>query len=81
VALWRGFGQEGVVRDPDLAETCSSQKLPDLPAVLGGWNRTNSLFPLRAKPALSLPQMKAKVFDSVLENLSLFPRDFVSCLS
>jgi hypothetical protein len=47
-----GFGQEGVVRDPDLAETCSSQKLSDLPEGLGGWDGTDSLFPLRAEPVL-----------------------------
>jgi hypothetical protein len=80
--LWliEGFGQEGVVRDPDLAETCGSQKLPDLPVSLRGWDGTDSLFPLGAEPALSLQQVKAEVFDGVLANLGLFPRDIVSCL-
>jgi hypothetical protein len=51
-----------------------------LPAGLRGWDGTYSLFPLRAKPVLSLGQMKAKEFNSVLANLGLFPRDFISCL-
>jgi hypothetical protein len=43
-----------------------------LPAGLGGWDGTDSLFPLKAKPVLPLGQVKAKVFDSVLANLGLF---------
>jgi hypothetical protein len=74
------FGQEGVVRDPDLVENYGSPKLSDLPVGFGGRNGTDFLFPLRAKPVLSLQQLKAEVFDSVLANLGLFPRDFVSCL-
>jgi hypothetical protein len=42
------------------------------------WDGTDSLFLLRAE--LALGQVKAKVFDSVLSNLSLFPGDLVSCL-
>jgi hypothetical protein len=67
------FGQEGVVRDPDSAETCSSPKLSDLLVGLRGWDRTDSLSPLRAEPALPLGQVKAEVFNSVLANLGLFP--------
>jgi hypothetical protein len=80
--LWlhRVVGHEGVVRDLDSAESCISQKLSNLPEGLRGWNETYSLFPLRAKPVLPLGQMKANVFDSVLANLGLFPRDFISCL-
>jgi hypothetical protein len=37
----------------------------------------DSQFPLRAKPALPLRWMKAEVFDSVLANLGLFPRDCI----
>jgi hypothetical protein len=74
------FGHEGVVRDPDLAETCSVPKLSNLPVGLRGWNGTYSLFPLRVEPALPSGQVKAKIFDSVLSNLGLFPRDFVSYL-
>jgi hypothetical protein len=73
------FGPEGVVRDPDSAETCSSQKLSNLPAGFRGWNGTYSLFLLRAEPALFMAQVKAEVFDSVSANLGLFLRDFVSC--
>jgi hypothetical protein len=58
-----GVGQEGVVRDPDSAETCRSQKLSDLPVGLGGWNGTDSLFPLGVKSVLFLQQVKAKVFE------------------
>jgi hypothetical protein len=75
-----GSGQEKVVRDPDSAETCGSQKLSAWPLGLGGWNGTDRLFPLGAKPLLSLQLVKAKVFDGVLANLRLFSRDFVSCL-
>jgi hypothetical protein len=75
-----GFGQEGVVRGPDLAGTCSSPKLPDLWVGLGACNGADSLFPLGAKLVLPLTQVKVKIFDSVLANLSLFPRNFVSCL-
>jgi hypothetical protein len=75
-----GLGQEGVVRYPDSTETYGSQKFSDLSAGLRGWDGINSLFPFRIEPALSLGQVKAKVFDSVLANLGLFPRDFVSCL-
>jgi hypothetical protein len=39
-----GFGQEGVVRDPDLAKTCGSQKLSDLLAGLGGWDGQTASF-------------------------------------
>jgi hypothetical protein len=46
-----GFGQEGVVRDPDSAETCSSPKLSNVLAGLRGWDGTDSLIPLRAEPA------------------------------
>jgi hypothetical protein len=78
--LIEGFGQEGVVRDPDSTETCGSQKISDLPMGVRGCDGTYSLFPLWAEPALSLGQVKAKVFDSVLANLGLFPRDFVSLI-
>jgi hypothetical protein len=74
------FDLEGVVRDPDSAETCSSPKLSDLLVGLRGWDRTDSLSPLRAEPALPLGQVKAEVFDSVLANLGLFSRDLLSCL-
>jgi hypothetical protein len=47
---------------------------------LCGWHRTDSLFPLRAEPLLPLGQVKDEVFNSVLANLGLFPRDFVFCL-
>jgi hypothetical protein len=50
----KGFGQEGVVRDPDSSETCGSLKLSDLLVGLRDWDGTDSLFPLRAKPALPL---------------------------
>jgi hypothetical protein len=69
-----------VVRNPDSTETCSSQKLSDLLAGLRGWNGTDSLFPLRDKPVFPLGQVKAEVFDSVLANLDLLLRDFVSHL-
>jgi hypothetical protein len=62
-----------------LAEVCSSQKLSNLPAGIRGWDGTDSLFSFRAKPALPLRQVKTEVFDSVLANMGLFPRDFVSC--
>jgi hypothetical protein len=39
---------------------------------LRAWVGTYSLFPLRAKPALPLEQVKAKVFDSVLANVASF---------
>jgi hypothetical protein len=51
-----------------------------LPAGLRGSDGTESLLPLRDKPALPVGQVKAEVFGSVLSNLGLFPRDFVSCL-
>jgi hypothetical protein len=73
-----GFGQEGVVRDPDSAETSHSPKLSELPASLKGWDETGSLFPVMGKPVLPLGQVKAEVFDGLLANLGLFPRDFVS---
>jgi hypothetical protein len=38
------FGQERAVRDPDTAETCSSQKLSDLPAGLKGLDGTACFF-------------------------------------
>jgi hypothetical protein len=63
-----------------LAETHGSPKLSDLQVGLGGWNGTDNLLPLRTKAALSLQQVKAKVFDGILVNLGLFPKDFVSCL-
>jgi hypothetical protein len=66
--------------DPDSVETCSSQNLSNLLAGLRGWDGTDSLFPLRAESALPLGQVKAEVFDSVLANLGLFPREFLSCL-
>jgi hypothetical protein len=44
-----------------LAETCGSKKLSDFLEGLGGWNETDSLFPLGAKPVLPLGQVKAKV--------------------
>jgi hypothetical protein len=75
-----GFGQEGVVRNPDLAETCDSPKLSDLLAGLGGQYGTDSLFPLGAEPVLTVGEEKAKVFDRVLANLGLFLRNFLSCL-
>jgi hypothetical protein len=46
------FDLEGVVRDPDSAEVCSSQKLSNLLVGLTGWDGTYSLFPLRAEPVL-----------------------------
>jgi hypothetical protein len=46
---------------------------------LGDWDGTDNLFLLWAKPEIPLGQVKAKVFISVLVNLGLFPRDFVSC--
>jgi hypothetical protein len=75
-----GFGQEGVVRDPDPTETCGSPKFSDLLAGLRGQDGTYSLFPLRAELVLPLGQMKAEAFDSILANLGHFPRDFVSCI-
>jgi hypothetical protein len=39
------------------------------------------VFPLRAETVLLLGQVKAEVFDSILANLSLLPRDFVSCFT
>jgi hypothetical protein len=41
---------------------------------LRGWDGTYSLFPLRAEPALSLGQVKVKIFDSVLANIKHFQR-------
>jgi hypothetical protein len=55
--------------------------LTSKPVSLKGRDGTYSLFPLRADPVLPLGQVKAEVFDSVLTNLGLFPRDFVSCFT
>jgi hypothetical protein len=75
------FGQEGVVRYPNSTETCGSQKFSDLSAGLRVWDGNDSMFPFRDKPALSLRWVKTEVFDNVLANLGLFPREFASCLS
>jgi hypothetical protein len=47
---------------------------------LRGWNATYSLLPFRVELALLPEQKGAKVFNTVLTNLGLFPRVFVSCL-
>jgi hypothetical protein len=47
---------------------------------LGGQNGTDGLFPLRAQSMLSLLQVKPKVFDHILENLSFLLENFISCL-
>jgi hypothetical protein len=55
---------EGVVRDPDSAET---------------WGLGARMEQI-AKPVMLLGQVKAEVFDGVLANLGFFPRNFVSFL-
>jgi hypothetical protein len=44
---------------------------------LSGWNVIYSLLPFRTKLALPLGQVEAEVFDIVLANLGLFPRDCI----
>jgi hypothetical protein len=41
---------------------------------LRGWNGTDSLLPFGAKLVLPLGQVKAEVFDDVLENLGFFSK-------
>jgi hypothetical protein len=80
--LWllRGVWSRGSSVGIQIQQKPEDPKNSDLLVGHGGWNGTDSLFPLGAKPMLSLRQVKAKVFDGVLANLGLFLRDFVSCL-
>jgi hypothetical protein len=55
-------------------------KNSDFMAGFVGWNGRDILFSLGGKPALSLRQVKAKVFDNVLPNLGLLLRNVVPCL-
>jgi hypothetical protein len=47
---------------------------------LGGWSRTDGLYPLRAKSTLSLLWVKPEVCDSILANLSFLLGNLISSL-